>query len=133
MDGRIDDVDLSRYYSIVPTLSVFSKDRVHGEEGETCFSIAPPGTCETVLFSRGSRLPATTFSAVSRSRRRALSANAAVRLSLWLASRASSKNRLIRSKGVDPRLTVDTGERECPQTGLDLEYFFLLLSSFRRQ
>lgn len=45
---------------------LFTEDRdkaLRGEEGgdggggsgETCFSIAPPGTCETVLFSRGSR------------------------------------------------------------------------------
>lgn len=56
------------------------------------FPIAPPGICETVLFSRGSRLLATTFSAVSRSRRRALSRDRGYRL-LLRSSRAFRKNR----------------------------------------
>lgn len=96
--------------------------------GETSFSIAPPGTCETVLFSRGSR----DFPRRPSAPYREVAEEHCLRSCVRLASaRAAHLRRKIvpSDRRADRRPIVDTRERECPQTGLDLEYFLSLSPS----
>lgn len=124
--------------------TIAGRVQVSAEKLFNSFPIAPPGTYETVLFSHGSRLPATTFSAVSRSRRGAAARpSRAAFTSPRLATRARRLREVRSRKNRGPRLRSpgegggrraaldDQTRRGVPRLTLTLSILAIVASSLR--